>query len=155
MCSARRGWASSPSEEGAAAVSMGAIAMVERHRAAATLHACPPQWFPIAADAWGRLRKAGVEIGVGAGVITHPRLRQEAARRDEAVDPPLRPLVPADVEGGELWKELQLAVRQVVVAPPRHRLPRRPLRVAIGEPRHDDRGHRADEAVRIAAVPDV
>src|ERR1700674_429917 len=102
MCSLRRG-AADPAAAGSwsIALSMGAIAMVEGHWAAATLHAWPPQWFSIAAVARDQLRKAAVEIGVSAGMITHPRLRQEAARRDEAVDSPFRALVPGDVEGCE------------------------------------------------------
>ena len=62
-------------------------------------------------------------LGAAAGVVGHARFGQQATWRDKAVDPPLWLLVPTDIEGGELREELQLAIRQVVVDPPRHRLP--------------------------------
>jgi len=94
-----------------------------------------------------------------AGLIVHARARQAAARRDEAVDAPPQPFAPADVERRELWKELQLAIGEMVVDLPRHRPPigavRVPVGEPVGEPRNHDRGHRADAALGVAAVSDV
>ena len=64
-------------------------------------------------------------------------------------------LVPADIEGGELREKLQLAVRQMVVDPPRHRLPRNAVVQAVDQSRHDDAGHRSHAAVLAALVPDM
>src|SRR6516165_7682585 len=94
-------------------------------------------------------------LGVSARVVSHARPGQQATWRDKAVDPPLWLLVPTDIEGGELWEKLQLAIRQMVVDPPCHRLPRGASGIAVGKPRHDDRGHRADKAVAVATVPDM
>ena len=63
-------------------------------------------------------RKAGVEFGMRTVVVGHSRSRQAALRGDKAVDPPPRPLMPADIEGGQFGEELQLAVRQMVRDPP-------------------------------------
>src|ERR1700720_883065 len=64
-------------------------------------------------------------------------------------------LLPADVKRAELREKLQLAVREVVVDPPRHRLPRGALQQAISEPRDDDASRGAHAPTCIAAVPDV
>src|ERR1044071_1343946 len=52
---------------------------------------------------------------------------------------PPRELMPADIERGELRKKLQLAVRQVVVNPPCHRLPDHPFVQSIDQPRDHNR----------------
>src|SRR5215470_10099684 len=56
------------------------------------------------------------------------RIEQEAARADKALNPSAGFFAPADVEGVELGKELKLAVRQVIVYPPRHLFPMAPFR---------------------------
>jgi len=61
--------------------------------------------------------KAGIEFGMRTVVIGHSRSRQAALRGNKAVNPPPRPLMPADVEGGQFGEELQLAVRHVVMDP--------------------------------------
>src|SRR5712671_2230791 len=71
-------------------------------------------------------------------VIGHSRSRQAALRGNKAINPPPRPLMPAEVEGGQLGEELQLAVRQVVMDPPGECAPIRTVAVAVGEPWHDD-----------------
>ena len=92
---------------------------------------------------------------VVTGLIGHPRARQASARSDKTVDAPPRPLAPADIKGGKFPEELQLAVGEMVVDPPRHRPPIHAGRIVVGEPWHHDRSHRADAALGIAAVPDV
>ena len=88
-------------------------------------------------------------------VVGHSWSRQAALRGDKAVDPPLWLLMPADVEGGQFGEELQLAVRQVVMDPPGECAPIRAIAVAVGEPRHDDCGHRPYSAHGAATVPNV
>src|SRR5690606_1478237 len=85
----------------------------------------------------------------------HARFSQETLRIGVAVDRPPRPLVPADVEGGQLREELEPTVRQVVVNPPGERPPVSILLVAVEEPGYDDAGHGAHTSVGVAAVPDV
>src|SRR6059058_1569004 len=58
-------------------------------------------------------------------MVRQSRFGQHATRRCETRNTTPRELVPADIECGKLRKKLQLAVRQVVVNPPRHRLPSR------------------------------
>jgi hypothetical protein len=55
----------------------------------------------------------------------------------------------------ELREKLQLTVRQVVVDPPRHRLPSDTLGHAIDQPGHDNRRQRAHAAVLVATIPHV
>ena len=69
--------------------------------------------------------KVRIEFDVRTVVVGHSRSRQTALRGDETVDPPPRPLMPADVESGQFGEELQLAVRQVVMDPRRGRANRR------------------------------
>src|ERR1700746_991582 len=71
-------------------------------------------------------------------MVGHPRSRQAALRGDKTVDPPPRPLMAADVEGGQFGEELQLAVRQVVMDPPSKRAPIGTVVVAGGIPGHAD-----------------
>jgi len=68
-------------------------------------------------------RKARIPVRVTALVVRHAGFGQAAARLDEGLDLACRLLVPLDVEGGELRKELKLAVRQVIMNPPGHPLP--------------------------------
>ena len=89
-----------------------------------------------------------------ARVVGHAGLGEEAARGDEAGDAAAREFVPADVEGQQLW-ELQLAIGQMVVDPPRHRRPLDTLGVFVDEPRDNDGRHGAHAAVATALVPDV
>ena len=49
-------------------------------------------------------------MAVIAIVVRESRFREKATRFDEAVDRPLRCLVPPDIESEQLRKELQLAV---------------------------------------------
>src|SRR5215469_15530103 len=58
-------------------------------------------------------------------VVRESRFREKATRFDEAVDRPLRCLVPTDIESEQLRKELQLAVWKIVMNPPCHCLPAR------------------------------
>ncbi len=94
-------------------------------------------------------------IGVVTRMVRHAGSGQIAARRNEAVDLTLRLFLPADVERAELREKLQLAVGEVIVDPPRHRLPLGAFQQAIGKPRDDDAGHGPDAPSRIAAVPDM
>jgi hypothetical protein len=100
-------------------------------------------------------RKTGIQFGMRAVVIGHFRSRQAALRGDKAVDPALRPLMPADVEGGQFREELQLAARQVVTDPPCKGAPIRTVAVAVGKPWHDDGGHGPHSACGIATVPNM
>src|SRR5215470_17064803 len=90
-----------------------------------------------------------------APMILHPWSRQTAPWRDEAVDPALWTLVPPDVEGRELREELQLAIRQMVMDPPRHCPPVRTLGVSIGKPRNHNCGHGAHAASSVSPIPDM
>src|SRR6516225_7791001 len=67
--------------------------------------------------------KERIGPGMGPGVVFHPGSRQTSTRRDKAVDPPPRLLMPPDIEGSKLREELHLAVREMVMDPPGHRLP--------------------------------
>src|SRR6516164_8504613 len=64
-------------------------------------------------------------MAVIAIVVRESRFREKATRFDEAVDRPLRCLVPTDIESEQLRKELQLAVWKIVMNPPCHCLPAR------------------------------
>jgi hypothetical protein len=88
----------------------------------------------------GATREEGISLGMDARMIRHPGPRQTPARRDKALYPALRALVPPDVECRELREELQLAVRQVVMDPPGHRSPVGAFSVSVGKPRNDDCG---------------
>src|SRR5215470_6741123 len=66
-------------------------------------------------------QQRGVCVGMTATVVRHARLRQRPFGFDVTVDPALRSLVPADVEGAERWVELERRVGQVIVDPPRER----------------------------------
>ena len=52
-----------------------------------------------------------------AGVVVHARARQAPTWLYEAIDAPPWPVAPANVEGDEIRKELQLTVGQIVVDP--------------------------------------
>jgi hypothetical protein len=54
-------------------------------------------------------------MAVIAIVVRESRFREKATRFDEAVDRPLRCLVPTDIESEQLRKELQLAVWKIVM----------------------------------------
>src|SRR3954469_12334525 len=99
--------------------------------------------------------EAAVERTMVAVVTGYAGLGEQAARRGEAGDPAQLPLVPANVECRELREELELAVGQMVVNPPRHRLPSRALGDPVNEPRDDDRRHRSHAAGSVAPIPDV
>src|SRR6516225_3843075 len=79
-------------------------------------------------------------MAVIAIVVRESRFREKATRFDEAVDRPLRCLVPTDIESEQLRKELQLAVWKIVMNPPCHCLPAR-------------RRQRAHAAVFASAIP--
>ena len=102
-----------------------------------------------------QLGKAGIEFGMQTFVVGHSWSRQAALGGDKAIDPPLWMLMPADVEGGQLGEELQLAVRQMVMDPPGECAPIRAVAVAVGKPRHDNGCHRPHSAGGIATVPNV
>src|SRR5258708_9017211 len=86
-------------------------------------------------------------------VVGHSRSRQAALRGDKAVDPPPRPLMPADTEGGQFGEELQLAVRQMVMDPPCKCAPIRTVAVAVGKPRPDEGRHRPHSIPGSPTVP--
>src|SRR5262249_59979252 len=91
-------------------------------------------------------------MAVIAIVVRESRFREKATRFDEAVDRPLRCLVPTDIESEQLWKELQLAVWKIVMNPPCHCLPARRVH-SIDQPRHNDRRQCAHAAVFASAIP--
>jgi len=91
-------------------------------------------------------------MAVIAIVVRESRFREKATRFDEAVDRPLRCLVPTDIESEQLRKELQLAVWKIVMNPPCHCLPARRVH-SIDQPRHNDRRQRAHAAVFASAIP--
>src|SRR3984893_14967384 len=99
--------------------------------------------------------EAGIEFGMRTVVVGHSWSRQAALRGDKAVDPPPRPLMPADVEGSRFGEELQLAVRQMVMDPPAECAPIGTVAVAVGKPWHDDGRHRAHSTRGVATVPNV
>jgi hypothetical protein len=88
-------------------------------------------------------------------VIGHSGLRQATLGRCIAVDAPLWPLMPADIECAQLGKEVQAAVGQVVVNPPRHRCPGAALFEVVDQPRHNDARHGTVRALRVGVIPDV
>src|SRR3569623_1039187 len=67
---------------------------------------------------------------------------------------PIRKFVQADIEGGKLRVKLQSAVGQVVMNPPRHRLPVHALIEAVHEPRYHYCRHRTHAATLAALIPD-
>lgn len=73
----------------------------------------------------------------------------------EAVDRSLRILVPADIECHEFWKELQIAVGQMVVYPPGHRFPGCASLLLVKQPRYDNAGNGAHFPVWTSLVPGV
>src|ERR1700750_3080573 len=93
-------------------------------------------------------------MAVIAIVVRESRFREKATRYDEAVDRPLRCLVPTDIKSEQLRKELQLAVWQIVMNPPCHCLPARGVH-SIYQPRHNDRRQRAHAAAFASAIPDM
>jgi len=99
------------------------------------------------------LRETRIKMVVFACVVLEARLSQEAARRDEAIDCPLRLLMPSNIEGGEIGKELEIAVGQMVMDPPGHGLPRRTGPKTVDQPGHYDACDRAHAAVRAAPIP--
>src|SRR5438445_9609309 len=111
--------------------------------------------YPGLLAQWPHLREALIEMAMIALVVGETGLGQISARRNEAVDRPLRPLMPADVEGGELGEELKIAVRQMVVDPPGHGLPSHPLVKTVDQPGDDEAGHRADPPIRATPIPDM
>src|SRR5258708_34885023 len=88
-----------------------------------------------------QLRKPLIEMSVIAVVVREAGPGEVSARRDEAEDRALGDFMPADIAGAELGKELHFTIGQVVVNPPRHRLPRRFGLHAVDQPRHRDTGH--------------
>src|SRR5215470_5063301 len=90
-------------------------------------------------------------MAVIAIVVRESRFREKATRFDEAVDGPLRCLVPTDIESEQLRKELQLAVWKIVMYPPCHCLPARRVH-SIDQPWHNDRRQRAHAAVFASAI---
>lgn len=83
------------------------------------------------------------------------RFREKSPRSSEAVDRPPRSLVPSNIECKKPRKELKLAVRQVVVNPPSHCLPRCSRSPPVDQPRHDDRRQRAHAAILATSIPGV
>jgi hypothetical protein len=102
---------------------------------------------------------ADQQCGVVQGMVTRPvwqgRPREAAARRNEAVDASHRIFPPADVERPKSRKELELAIRKLVMNPPGHGAPVTALGAPVGKPGQHDTRHRPHVAVAIALVPDV
>jgi len=105
---------------------------------------------------WSDLKwKPGIVARVVAGLIGHSRARQASTRSDETIDAPPRPLTPADIEGGKLREELQLAVGEMgrgstTPSPANPRRPHNGRRTMAPRPKPS-----ADAAIGIATVPDV
>lgn len=74
-------------------------------------------------DIAARIGKSGIERRMTAGMVRHRRTGEAAAWRNETIDPPSGALMPTDIEGGEFREEFQMAIRQMIVDPPRHRPP--------------------------------
>src|SRR3954453_13241842 len=100
-------------------------------------------------------REAAILIPMITLMVRQSRFGQYATRRRETRNTPPRELVPAEIECGKLRKKLQLAVRQVVVNPPRHGLPGHAVVQSIDQPRHDDARQGSHAAVFAAPVPDM
>src|SRR5262245_4677485 len=113
---------------------------------------CPPPFVQLsrASDrrtsrrsADGRRGEVGIVQSIGSrGLLA---AKQISTRPYVAVDRTHRAFVPTDVERGELGKELQAAVGQMVVDPIGERSPVRALGIAVGEPRYHDAGRRSAE----------
>src|SRR5262249_22333237 len=93
-------------------------------------------------------------MAVIAIVVRESRFREKATRFDEAVDGPLRCLVPTDIESEQLRKELQLAVWKIVMNPPCHCLPARRVH-SIDYERTNDRRQRAHADVVASPIPNM
>jgi hypothetical protein len=88
-------------------------------------------------------------------VVCKPRLREKSARSYEAVNRSLRGFVPSDIECEEFRKEFKLAVWEIVMDPPCHRLPAGATVHPIGQPGDDDSCKCPHVAVFAPAVPDM
>jgi hypothetical protein len=87
-------------------------------------------------------------------MVRHSRPGQTPPQRDIAVDAPLGPFVPTNVERAVDREELQVSVGQMVVDPPRQLAPVAIIAEPVDERWHDDAGGRPHEAITIAHVPD-
>ena len=92
---------------------------------------------------------------VAAFVVWQTRFGENTPRRRKTRNSASWIFVPANVERCELRKELKLGVRQMIMYPPCHRLPRYILVQAINQPRHNDGGHRTHTTILAALVPNV
>jgi len=88
-------------------------------------------------------------------VVWQSGLGQKPAGLCEAGDAPARNFVPSDVERCQFRKELQFAVREMIMDLLRHRLPRHTFFQTIDEPWDDDRRHRSHSSIFASLVPDV
>ena len=104
----------------------------------------------IAAIQWW---EASIEFGVLP--IGRFLAEQKSFGFNVAVDGMARLLVPADVEGAEFWKELQLAIWKMIVNPVGKSAPICACLVPVGKPRDYDACHCALVILGVAPVPDV
>src|SRR5262249_41773109 len=101
-----------------------------------------------------KCRKTLVEAGGIAGMVGGARVCQGSARRDVAEERSPGHFGPAAIEGGQFWKKLQLAIGQMIMNPPCHRLPGGSRLHTIDEPGDRDAGHRS-HAARVTSIPGV
>src|SRR5580704_17658865 len=107
---------------------------------------------------WSRPRQSGeafVQMAMVTIMVGESRFREKSPRSNEAVERPPRSLVPSNIECKKLREELNLAVRQVVVNPPGHCLPRCSHSRSVDQPRHDDRRQSPHSTILAASIPDV
>src|SRR5262245_12247192 len=92
---------------------------------------------------------------MAAAMIGIRRFREAALRLDETVDSSRRILAPLNVKGTELGIELEMAIRKVVVNPPRKPTPICAFPIVVNKPRDHNAGCRSHPALVIPHVPDV
>ena len=68
-------------------------------------------------------RESAILVAMITAVVRQSGFSKQTAWWSKTRDAAPGQLVPADIEGGELREELQLAIRQMIVDPPCHRLP--------------------------------
>lgn len=104
----------------------------------------------IAAIQWW---EAGIELGILP--IGRFLAEQKPFGFNVAVDGMARLLVPADVEGAEFGKELQLAIWKMIVNPVGQAAPICASLIPVGKPRDHDACHCALVILGVAPVPYV
>ncbi len=108
-------------------------------------------WLGVAAIA--KLREPRIRLCEGH--IRWVAAKQITCWLDVAVDASFRLLVPTDIERGEFWKELKLAIRKMIVNPIRERPPIGSVGVAVCKPRNNNACRGALETSGIQVIPDM